>query len=217
MKDAYTVALGVVKLSVQRSERSEDERYLMDYTKLHKLLYYAQCLSLAKYDAPIFYEDVVHHDSGPCVEELSRFYGDFGIGAYTAAQMAGVRMPEFSKKEKDIVVSVIGAFGRTPTADLVWMAKQSAPCLNRKRYGSVLSKDDMKEYARNEFKLPSPEQGGLDVAAYVRETRKLLKQYEQYLANTQHREKIAGSSQRASANKRVRKRNEYPRGTAARR
>lgn len=123
MKDAYTIALGVVKLSVQQAERFEDERFLVDYTKLHKMLYYAQCFSLAKYDSPLFYEDVLHHDSGPCVEELCRFYGNFGMGDYTADQMVDIRMPEFSRKEKDAVLSVIASLGKTSTAELVWKAK----------------------------------------------------------------------------------------------
>ena len=216
MKDAYTVALGMVKLSVQRSERSDDGRYLIDYTKLHKLLYYAQCFSLAKYGSPLFYEDVVRQDSGPWVEELSRFYGNFGLGEYTAGHMAGVRMPEFSKREKDALLSVIASLGRMSSEELAWKAKQSAPFQKKARFGSVLSKEDMRACARSEFHIAPVEQEGLDVAGYVRDSRRLLMLYGQYRERAQRRNKKAGKSQRASANRRMRERNEYPRGNAAR-
>ena len=216
MKDAYTIALGVVKLSVQQAERFGDERYLVNYTKLHKMLYYAQCFSLAKYDSPLFYEDVLHHDSGPCVEELCFFYGNFGLGDYTAEQMVGIRMPEFSKREKDAVLSVIASFGKLPAAELAWKAKHSAPFQNRKVYGSALSKNDMREYGQSEFHIRPSEPGGLDVAAYIRDSRRLLKLYGQYSETAQRTNKNAGKSQRSSANKRMTERDEYPRGTAAR-
>ena len=216
MKDAYTVALGMVKLSVQQSERSDDGRYLIDYTKLHKLLYYAQCFSLAKYGSPLFYEDVVRQDSGPWVEELSRFYGNFGLGEYTAGHMAGVRMPEFSKREKDALLSVIASLGRMSSEELAWKAKQSAPFQKKARFGSVLSKEDMRACALSEFHIAPVEQEGLDVAGYVRDSRRLLMLYGQYRERAQRRNKKAGKSQRASANRRMRERNEYPRGNAAR-
>lgn len=215
MKDAYTVALGMVKLSVQRSERSDDGRYLIDYTKLHKLLYYAQCFSLAKYGSPLFYEDVVGQDSGPWVEELSRFYGNFGLGEYTAGHMAGVRMPEFSRKEKDTMLSVIAALGKLSSEELTWKAKQSAPLQKMTRCGSILSKDDMRAYGSSEFHISPTAREGLDVAGYVRDSRKLLKLYGQCRERAQRRNKKAGKTQRASANRRMRERNEYPRGNAA--
>lgn len=56
----------------------EDEEADLSNLKLQKLLYYAQGQHLARYDAPLFGDEVVAWSTGPAVPDVYREYERFG-------------------------------------------------------------------------------------------------------------------------------------------
>lgn len=170
MKDAYTIAIAMVKYSIER-------KCSVDYSKLHKMLYYAQCYSLAKYDQLLFYESIKHHDCGPYVEALSRFCGEFGIGEYTEEEMAAVSVPNLSTEEKAAVLFVVTKYGRTAVIVLVSKSKQSQP-YTKSAYGDSLSLDSMKEYGIQQFGGSPSRQPRITFEQYVDGISDLIKKSE---------------------------------------
>lgn len=73
MSKALNVAQNLVNLSIERAEETSDNSYLITFYKMHKLLYYAQGLSLIKNGRVLFDEDIHAYHCGPFIEELSDF------------------------------------------------------------------------------------------------------------------------------------------------
>ncbi len=73
MSKALNVAQNLVNLSIERAEETSDNSYLITFYKMHKLLYYAQGLSLIENGRVLFDEDIHAYRCGPFIEELSDF------------------------------------------------------------------------------------------------------------------------------------------------
>lgn len=73
MSKALNVAQNLVNLSIEKAKESYDDSYLITFYKMHKLLYYAQGLSLMRNGRTLFDEDIRAYHCGPFIEELSDF------------------------------------------------------------------------------------------------------------------------------------------------
>ena len=63
-------AMAMVNRSIKLAQDYGDESYYMDFVKLHKLLYLAQCSMLAQYGRTMFDEKITAHHCGPYVEGI---------------------------------------------------------------------------------------------------------------------------------------------------
>lgn len=78
------IAAFMLNRSIDLAKDKNDERYYMDYIKLHKLLFLGQCYLLYKYGEHLFYEDVIANDDGPYIDSLTNIVpGVCGFGPIT--------------------------------------------------------------------------------------------------------------------------------------
>lgn len=63
-------AMTMVNHSIDVAKKTGDRRYLVNFYKLHKLLYYAQGYMLSRYGKGIFEEEIEAHKCGPFINEL---------------------------------------------------------------------------------------------------------------------------------------------------
>lgn len=67
---AADAAMAMVNQSIELVRVSGDEAYYMDFVKLHKLLYLAQCSMLARYGQTMFDEKITARQCGPYVDGI---------------------------------------------------------------------------------------------------------------------------------------------------
>lgn len=83
MCKALDAAYAMINWSIDLAVQKNNPRYYMDYSKLNKLLYIAQCQMLATYNRPLFDEDVHAHWCGPRVDGIDLIPIRFGFNAIT--------------------------------------------------------------------------------------------------------------------------------------
>lgn len=78
MCKAVGVAIVMINKSVDLADAKKEKDYLLDFVKIHKLLYLAQCYMLYKYNKPLFDEEITAHYCGPYVDGISCFRAEYG-------------------------------------------------------------------------------------------------------------------------------------------
>ncbi len=78
--------------------------------KLQKLLYYAQGVHLAAFDAPLFEEDMVAWNYGPVVESVYKQYKIFNSGPIHIVYDR--ENDKLTEETKNFIVNVYGYFGQ---------------------------------------------------------------------------------------------------------
>ena len=106
---ARDVAVAMVNKSIDLATAKNDNRYLMDFVKLHKLLYLGQCFILSRYDMCLFEDDISAHRCGPYVDGIGFIPAEYGFGA----------LKEKIIKSKNGVVYLPISYSRTETVDLI--------------------------------------------------------------------------------------------------
>ena len=117
-------AMAMVNRSIELAGETGDESYYMDFVKLHKLLYLAQCLMLVQYGQLMFDEKITAHQCGPYVADLHFIPRCRGFGE--------IKNP-FSKSEfvrpsyrrMKVIEQVLGEFGRNSTEELIQYTKET--------------------------------------------------------------------------------------------
>lgn len=144
------VALAVLQKSIRLAIEKKDERYYMDYVKLHKLLYLGQCMVLAQYNLTLFNERITAHHCGPYIQDEL----DFVTAAYGFEEIKTLRGPDGKEPiilplpvlRDEIVNKLLDTFGTYTTGDIVKMSKQTvAYTRHRGNYDNkpVICPDDM--------------------------------------------------------------------------
>ena len=67
MHKTADVAMKMVNHSIELKKKYGNDAYYMDFVKLHKLMYLAQCAMLANYGRPLFEEQITAYGCGPYV------------------------------------------------------------------------------------------------------------------------------------------------------
>lgn len=70
MCQAVDIAMTMVNKSIDMARAEHNPSYYMDFVKLHKLMYLAQCYMLTQYDSLLFEDRIVAHQCGPYVEGI---------------------------------------------------------------------------------------------------------------------------------------------------
>lgn len=100
-------AVWLLDKSIKRGQ--ENHEYYMDFVKLHKLLYLAQCYLKYKYQMDLFEENIVTSDEGPYIEGLDL------IPAYCGFS----KIKNIPSKLWDCIVSLPPSFSRDEVLDIM--------------------------------------------------------------------------------------------------
>jgi uncharacterized phage-associated protein len=122
---------------------------------LQKLLYYAQGIYLAKYDAPLFEEDCQAWVHGPVYEQVYGMFRDFKFNPIDDERFAVLRGRYASLKREAISVldTVLGSFGQYGGKLLESITHQEIPWLEARqevdaceKSQNIMEKDAIKQY-----------------------------------------------------------------------
>jgi len=128
MCKARDVAVVMINKSISLSKEKNDESYYMDFIKLHKLLYLANCCILAKYSMKLFEDKVSAYRCGPYVD---------GIGFVPVIRGFGLIKEEIEGKynqipflpisysRSEVVDFILERYGRLTTDEIVELAKNT--------------------------------------------------------------------------------------------
>src|SRR5579872_7452323 len=101
-------AIDVAQYFVSRT--NEDEGDLATNLQIQKLLYYAQGLSLAVYDQPIFNEEIQAWLHGPVVPEVYQEFKKYGSGPIPPLERLDASI--FTTEQLDIMDEVWNCYGQ---------------------------------------------------------------------------------------------------------
>lgn len=128
MCKSIDVAITMINQSIDRARSNEDDRYYMDFVKLHKLLYLGQCYIRSKYDMDLFEEDITAHHCGPVVDGLSQIPGICGFDlikeSLKPADFGTIDMP-LSYFRNETIEKVLEEFGAFTTDQIVSKVKST--------------------------------------------------------------------------------------------
>ena len=160
--------------------------------KLHKLMYYAQCYSLALDGKPLFDAPILARECGPYVEILDRYtagyYADPLISSVTDDQSLLSKSTYFrneANREQRVIDAVLENYGTKSDYDIINDSKQSAPYLRVKDDNprSVISQDSMMRYGKellngSQITIPSYKEYDPSTDEYVWMLRQAKKELE---------------------------------------
>lgn len=121
---AIDAAMMMVNKSVDFARDKNDPRYYLDFMKLHKLLYLAQCCMLARSNKPLFKETITAHMCGPYIEGISAIPAKCGFGAIKERLDERQFWP-VSSGNREIIELVLEQFCDMSTEALTDMTKKS--------------------------------------------------------------------------------------------
>lgn len=117
--------------------------------KLQKLLYYQQGYHLAKFDSPLFNEDVEAWMYGPVVPVVYDYYQQFGAQSLPVDKDVIV-LPD---EEETLFYQVYDAYREFSAIGLMNMTHSEMPWTNVEPHnrGTVISQESMKAYFKTQF------------------------------------------------------------------
>jgi uncharacterized phage-associated protein len=129
---------------------ANDEDFISNL-KLQKLVYYAQGLSLALHNTPLFLEDVEAWTYGPVIPQLYHAYKEHGSNGIPAnPDFDPEEIDENTRSFLDEIYTVFGQFSAPRLIDI----SHSDECWNKDAIGEVISHEDMakalKKYLKDE-------------------------------------------------------------------
>ena len=116
---------------------------ILSNLKIQKLVYYAQGLSLALYNQPLFEDEILAWEHGPVVENLYRNYKEYGADPIPLPQDFDIN--KFSKEQIELLKEVYDVYGQFSAWKLRNMTHTERPWLETQR-NNIISKDLLKEY-----------------------------------------------------------------------
>lgn len=141
MSRARDIAIYMVNRSIDMSKEKYDERYLVDFVKLHKPLYLGQYCMLEKYNKLLFEDKIYAYDCGPYVEGVHFVPAKYGYSLLREClPMDG--MVRLSMFRIEIIEYVLTEFGMCSTDNLIRMTKRTEPY---RRVEDRISKNCMPE------------------------------------------------------------------------
>lgn len=119
---AADAAMAMVNRSIELVHETEDASYYLDFVKLHKLLYLAQCSMLEQYGQTMFDEKITLRQCGPYIDGIRFVPRRCGFGRITNlfSDEDFVRPSYWRMK---IINQVLEEFGGYSTDDLIQLTK----------------------------------------------------------------------------------------------
>lgn len=125
---ARDVAVVMINKSIDLAEEKNDDRYFMDFVKLHKLLYLGQCFILSRYGMRLFEDDISAHRCGPYVDGIGFIPAEYGFEALKkkiAKSKSGMPFLPISYSRAETVDFILGKYGTNTTDEVVLITKET--------------------------------------------------------------------------------------------
>lgn len=123
-------AVDMVKLSGQ-------EDFYLNFSKLHSLMFIAQCYSWVEWDKPLFRGDAIVRPDGINIDGLCGFtsnsFGD-DYFKYKVNESRYGTSTSLNDVQDSIIESVLLMYGRRSAMELAWMTKATRSWQNNKQY-----------------------------------------------------------------------------------
>lgn len=116
---------------------------ILSNLKIQKLVYYAQGLSLALNNEPLFEDEILAWEHGPVVENLYHQYKEYGANPIPLPQDFDIN--KFSPEEIELLKEVYDVYGQFSAWKLRNMTHAERPWLETQR-NNIITKDLLKEY-----------------------------------------------------------------------
>lgn len=103
-----------------------DPKYQVDYFKLHKLLYFAQGVMLAKYNKTMFNESIRAHRCGPAVDGLYPLY--LKVGENEINNKISLDSPiDLTENRKQVLDFIAKEYGKQGRDSIIFATKEQEP------------------------------------------------------------------------------------------
>lgn len=123
---------------------------LMSNMKLQKMLYYQQGFHLAKFNEPLFEEDIEAWMYGPVVPLVYNQFCSFGANGILPAEDEPI---ELRPMEEKLFNEVFTAYAQFSAIGLMNMTHKEKPWMNTKTgVGNVIPKGSLKNYFKTKLK-----------------------------------------------------------------
>ena len=134
-------ALDVARYFVSQCDHDAGDN--VSNLKLQKLLYYAQGVSLALHEQPLFSEHIEAWQHGPVVPSVYHALKVFGSGAVVLCE--GVDFEKFDDETRSVLNEVFEVYGQFSAWKLRNMTHDEPPWAETPQ-GGVISQGKLKEY-----------------------------------------------------------------------
>lgn len=141
-------ALDVSEYLLRGLSRPEDGDTISNL-KLQKLLYYSQGVHLAKYNRPLFKDEIVHWPRGPVVIKVYEKYKQHGNQSLPIPEKVK-NFSKFSKEHKDSIKITYDFYGQYSAWVLSQKTHQEAPWRDTEQ-GSSINQKLIKNFFRREL------------------------------------------------------------------
>ena len=138
-------------LHLAEKQATEEAGDLMTDLKLQKMLYFAQCWHLVRYDEPMFQNVIEAWDHGPVVPEIYSEYKQYGRNPIQASP---VDYDAFSNQELETIMDVFAYYGRYSASGLREISHQyDSPWANAYKPGLKhleITQESMKDFYKRQ-------------------------------------------------------------------
>lgn len=118
------VAKQAIYESLILESTNNDKSFLLDFYKLNKLLYIAQGVMLARYDAPMFQETIYAYKCGPYIEELEFVFFDWNFELIEKNYEDNIELPPHVES---VLLEVLCKYGKYNKQELGLITKNQRP------------------------------------------------------------------------------------------
>lgn len=126
MCKARDVAVVMINKSIDLAKEKNDDRYFMDFVKLHKLLYLGQCFILSRYGMRLFEDSISAHRCGPYVDGIGFIPAEYGFETLKekiTKSRNGMPFLPISYSRAETVDFILGKYGTRTTDEIVLITK----------------------------------------------------------------------------------------------
>lgn len=128
MCKARDVAVVMINKSIDLAKEKNDDRYFMDFVKLHKLLYLGQCFILSRYGMCLFEDNISAHRCGPYVDGIGFIPAEYGfepLKKKITKSKSGIPFLPISYSRAETVDFILGKYGINTTDEVVLITKET--------------------------------------------------------------------------------------------
>ena len=135
--------MDILKLFLRLQSIDEDCGDVITDLKAQKLLYYAQGMSLAKLEYPLFEDDFIAWQHGPVIPKLYDQLKNFGNRQIELED--DLKIEQFTKEEQKLLIGVYKTFGQYSAWKLRDMTHNESPWKDV-NIGEIITKESIRAF-----------------------------------------------------------------------
>ncbi len=131
------IATKFINKAIDMVKFSGQEDFYLNFSKLHSLMFIAQCYSLAEWDRPLFRGDAIARPDGINIDGLCGFTSNsFGdeLFKYKVNESRYGTSTSLNDVQDSIIESVLLMYGRYNAIELAWMTKSTRSWQKNQQY-----------------------------------------------------------------------------------